>query len=275
MKKALLSVNNLSCGYGRELVLHDISFNVFRGELMCIIGPNGCGKSTLLRAISRILKPYPGEVFIDGKNIADMGHKELAQKIAVASQTLEASFMTVKEYILLGRLPYYRKYQFLETNNDEMIAQKYMKLTGALKLKETLMNEISGGERQLASIARALAQEPTLLLLDEPTAHLDITHQVRILELIKRLNQELGLTVLMVLHDLNLASEYSSRLLLLNNGSIHEMGTPEEVVTYKTIEEVYKTVVLVEKNPLSGKPCIFLATEEEIRKANRNGTDSV
>ena len=128
------------------------------------------------------------------------------------------------------------------------------------------MSEISGGERQLASIAHALTQEPILLLLDEPTAHLDITHQVQILELIKRLNRELGLTVLMVLHDLNLASEYCSRLVLLNRGCIHKTGPPEEVLTYRTIEEVYKTVVVVEKNPLSGKPCIFLVTEEEMEK---------
>ena len=266
MKKALLNVEDLSCGYGRELILHDMDFKVSRGELMCIIGPNGCGKSTLLRTISRILKPHRGQIFVDGKNIARMRHKELAQKIAVVSQTPESTIMTVQEYILLGRLPYFRKYQFLETNNDENIVQKYMELTDALKLKETLMSEISEGERQLASIARALTQEPALLLLDEPTSHLDITHQVQILELIKRLNRELGLTVLMVLHDLNLASEYSSRLLLLSNGSIHKIGRPEEVITYKTIEEVYKTVVLVEKNPLSGKPCVFLATEEWMRE---------
>ena len=270
MTNELLKVDNLSCGYGRELILRDIDFQVSPGELVGIIGPNGCGKTTLLRVISRILKPDRGEIFIGGENIEKMHHKKLAQKIAVVSQTLEPTFMTVQEYILLGRLPYYGKYQFLETSNDEVIVQEYMELTGALKLKDTRMSEISGGERQLASIARALTQEPTLLLLDEPTAHLDITHQVRILELIKRLNQELGLTVLMVLHDLNLASEYSSRLLLLNDGSIHKIGTPEEVVTYKAIEEVYKTVVLVERNPLSGKPCIFLATEEEMKKANRN-----
>jgi iron complex transport system ATP-binding protein len=275
VKNVLLKVDNLSCGYGKDLILHDITFMVSPGELVGIIGPNGCGKTTLLRAISRVLKPNRGKIFIDGENIGKMRHKELAQKIAVVSQTLESTSMTVQDYILLGRLPHYRKYQFLETDDDETIVQEYMKLTGALKLKETPMCEISGGERQLASIARALTQEPTLLLLDEPTAHLDITHQVRILELIKRLNQNFGLTVLMVLHDLNLASEYSSRLLLLNKGSIHKIGTPEEVVTYRTIEDVYETVVFVDRNPLSGKPCIFLATEEDIKRADRNGTGPV
>ena len=249
MKKTILNVEDLSCGYGRDLILHHMDFKVSRGELMCNIGPN-----------------HRGQIFVDGKNIARMRHKELAQKIAVVSQTPESTIMTVQEYILLGRLPYFRKYQFLETNNDENIVQKYMELTDALKLRETLMSEISGGERQLASIARALAQEPALLLLDEPTSHLDISHQVQILELIKRLNRELGLTVLMVLHDLNLASEYSTRLLLMSNGSIHKIGRPEEVITYETIEEVYKTVVLVERNPLSGKPCVFLVTEEDMKE---------
>jgi iron complex transport system ATP-binding protein len=186
--------------------------------------------------------------------------------VAVSSQLLDPVLTTVEEYILLGRLPYYRKYQFFETSKDETIVEKYMRLTDTFRLKESLMTELSGGERQLASIARALAQEPILLLLDEPTSHLDITHQAQIMELIGRLNRELGLTVLMVLHDLNLASEYCSRLLLLNNGSIHKLGTPEEVLTYRTIEEVYKTVVLVKKNPLSGKPYVFLITLDKIGK---------
>ncbi|MBU3933980.1 MAG: ABC transporter ATP-binding protein, partial [Candidatus Omnitrophica bacterium] len=126
--------------------------------------------------------------------------------------------------------------------------------------------EISGGERQLVVIARALTQEPRLLLLDEPTAHLDITHQVGVLDLIKKLNREFGLTVIMVLHDLNLASEYCHRLLLINEGRIHKAGLPEEVLNYQIIEEVYKTVVVVEKNPISSKPYILIVPEEERQK---------
>ena len=262
----VLEVNALEGGYGSVQILHGIDMYVDEGEFVTVIGPNGCGKSTLLRTISRILSPYRGKIFLDGKNIARMRHKEFAQKIAVVSQTPESTAMTVQEYILLGRLPYFRKYQFFETDHDESIVEKYMELTDALRFKTTMMSEISGGERQLASIARALVQEPELLLLDEPTSHLDITHQVQILELIKRLNRELRLTVLIVLHDLNLASAYSSRLLLLNKGSIHKIGSPGEVITYRIIEDVYETVVLVEKNPLSGKPCVLLATEEDMRE---------
>ena len=266
MKEELLKIKNLSAGYDENIVLHDIGCTVRQGELIGIIGPNGSGKTTLLRAITRILKPHKGEILIDGKNVWKIPLKEISQMVAVSSQLLDPVLTTVEEYILLGRLPYYRKYQFFETSKDETIVEKYMRLTDTFRLKESLMTELSGGERQLASIARALAQEPILLLLDEPTSHLDITHQAQIMELIGRLNRELGLTVLMVLHDLNLASEYCSRLLLINNGSIHKLGTPEEVLTYRTIEEVYKTVVLVKKNPLSGKPYVFLITLDKIGK---------
>jgi iron complex transport system ATP-binding protein len=267
MKEKLLTLDRLSCGYDGEVVLHDITFNVSPGELIGIIGPNGCGKTTLLRSISGILKPNEGDVSIEGKSIHKTSHRELSQKIAVVGQTVEPAFLTVEDYVLLGRLPYYRKYQFFETRHDEGIVQKYMELTNTWKLRKKIMTEISGGERQLASIARALTQEPTLLLLDEPTSHLDITHQVQILELIRNMNRELNLTVLMVIHDLNLGSEYSTRLLLFKDGTIYKMGTPEEVITYETIEEVYDTVVYVEKNPLSGNPCVFLVTQEDMKRA--------
>jgi iron complex transport system ATP-binding protein len=267
MKETLLTVEDLCCGYGKKRVLHDMSCTVSRGERIVIIGPNGCGKTTFLRAITGILKPQNGKILLEGKNLSSIHPKRLAQEIAVVSQFVEPVLMTVSEYIHLGRLPYYRKYQLFETRHDEAIVQKYMELTDLIQLKETPMNKISGGERQLVSIARALAQEPALLLLDEPTAHLDITRQMQILELIKQLNEELKLTVIMVLHDLNMASEYAGRLFLLYQGSIYKTGSPEEVLTYQTIEEVYRTTVVVEKSPLSGKPYIFLVTEAAKKKA--------
>jgi len=178
----------------------------------------------------------------------------------VVMQTINPAAMTVKDYVRLGRLPFFKKYQFFETSLDIEIAEKYMQLTGIANLAESRINEISGGELQLASIARALTQEPSLLVLDEPTSHLDITHQVCILELINNLKKELSLTVLMVLHDLNLAAEYSDRLVLMTGqgGKIFRTGTPEQVLTEEAIQKVYQTRVMVRPNPVSKKPWVFL-----------------
>lgn len=266
MSPSLLHIRDLSTGYGHHLVLQNIHCTIQPGEVISVIGPNGSGKTTFLRAITRILRPRRGEVLLEGKNIWDLTPKQVARKMAVAAQSVDPPMITVEQYVRLGRLPHLRKYQFFESRADLTVVERYMELTNILRHRHHLMMEVSGGERQLASIARALAQEPTLLLLDEPTAHLDITHQAKILDLIKRLNSELGITVLMVLHDLNLASEYSDRLVLLHHGTIHRMGRPEEVLTYEAIEEVYKTVVIVQKSPLTGKPYIFLITEEAMKR---------
>ena len=264
----MLEIKDLTCGYDSKFVLQDINFRIDSKEFLGVIGPNGSGKTTLLRAITRVLKPWKGSIIFCGKDIAGMGFKELAREIAVVSQNFEAGFMTVEEFVLLGRIPHYEKFQFLEAKKDIKIAKKCMCLTDTFRFKDCLLREISGGERQLALIARALTQEPRLLLLDEPTAHLDITHQVGILDLIRRLNKEFDLTVIMILHDLNLASEYCHRLVLINEGRIHKIGLPEDVLDYQVIEEVYKTVVVVEKNPISSKPYILIVSEEERQKRN-------
>jgi len=259
----MLEIKDLTCGYDAKVVLEDINFKIKSGEFIGIIGPNGSGKTTLLRAITKVLKPRKGEIILGGENIGQLGFRELAKKVAVVSQNLEARYMTVEEFVLLGRIPWYKKFQFLETKQDEEVARKYMMLTDTLRLKDKLIGEISGGERQLALIARVLTQEPKLLLLDEPTAHLDIAHQVVILDLTRRLNREFGLTVIVVLHDLNLAGEYCDWLLLLNQGRIHKLGRPEEVLTAQIIGEVYKTVVVVERNPVSLKPYILVVSKQE------------
>lgn len=262
----MLSVENLSCGYGREFVLRELDFQVAAGELIGIIGPNGSGKTTFLRSVSRILKPGQGSISIEGKDIWQMRFRDLARKMAVVPQDFSGMNMSVEEFVLLGRTPYFRRFQMLENKADVEIALRSMELTDTLALKGHQMSQISGGERQLVLIARALCQEPRLLLLDEPTSHLDITHQAGVLDLVRQLNREHGLTVIMVLHDLNLASEYCDRLILLNEGRIHKMGVPAEVLTYRIIEEVYKTVVVVGKNPVSSNPYIFIVSEEEKQK---------
>lgn len=262
----MLEVKNLTCGYGSKIVLRDVTFRLNAGEFIGIVGPNGSGKTTLLRAMSRLIKPSAGSIFFKEEDIWIKEPRELAREIAVVSQSVSFSHMTAEEFILLGRIPHRKSLQFMETKKDMDALEKAMSLTDTLKLKEKFLDEMSGGERQLTVIGRALAQEPKLLLLDEPTAHLDITHQVGILDLIRKLNKEFGLTVIMVLHDLNLAGEYCERLIMINEGRTHKIGYPDEVLNYETIEEVYKTVVVVKKNPISSKPYIFLVSEEEKQK---------
>lgn len=187
--------------------------------------------------------------------------REKAQRIAVVSQNTEILDITVEDYVMMGRMPYRKQFHFFESKNDFEIAEEYMKLTNVLHLRTKLMSQLSGGEQQLAAIARALTQQPHLLLLDEPTSHLDITHQVQILNLIQKLNTQLNLTVLIIIHDLNLAGEYCDYLLMMKNGKIHLQGKPAEVIQYKSIEEVYDTVVITRENPVSKKPVVFLVSD--------------
>lgn len=258
----MLRLENVTCGYNSKAIIKDISFMINEGEIVGIIGPNGSGKTTLLRAVTRLLKLKKGLILFEGRDMMKMTLNELARKAAVVSQCVEPGFIKVEDFILLGRIPHFAKGQFLETKNDLRMAEKCMVLTQTTALKNRFVKELSAGERQMVYIARALAQEPKLLILDEPTTHLDISHQAGVLDLVKRLNKEFKLTVIMVLHDLNLAGEYCQRLVLINNGHIHKIGQPQEVLQYQIIEEVYKTVVVVEKNPISSRPYVLLVSEE-------------
>lgn len=261
----ILTIQNLRCGYPK-FQLTDINFDIPRGAFAGIIGPNGSGKTTLFRAITGILTLKSGQISLSEKNLKSFSLRERAQNIAIVSQFIEAGDMSVEDYVLMGRIPYHSRFNFFETEEDLEIARKYMEMTDTWRFKDQLMSELSGGEQQLAAIARALTQQPELLLLDEPTSHLDITHQFHILNVLQQLNQDMGLSVLMVIHDLNLASEYCDRLILVNQGKIHTQGTPEEVLTYQHIEEVYKTVVVTQNNPLSGKPAVFLASGKVLKR---------
>ena len=260
------NIEHFSCGYPGRFVLSDIGFEIMRGDFVGIIGPNGSGKTTLFKGISGELDALSGKSFLTGKSIQKMSLKERAQNLAIVTQTIEAGNMAVEDYVLMGRFPYRKPFQFFETEGDLSIAEKYMKLTGVDRLKDKQMNALSGGEQQLAGIARALTQEPQLLLLDEPTSHLDITHQVQILNLIRRLSRELKLTILMIIHDLNLAGEYCDTLIMMENGTVRKVGTPLEVLNYQDIEAVYKTVVITQTNPLSGKPVVFPVSDQVMEK---------
>ena len=256
----MLKIEQLQCGYGNTFYISEISFHVPRGGFTGIIGPNGSGKTTLFKGISGELGRDAGNVILNGRDIKEMDQKEKARNLAVVTQEIEDTVITVEDYVLMGRYPYHTPFQFFETETDYRVAHKYLQLTDTYKLKDKYFYQLSGGEKQLVAIARALTQEPQLLLLDEPTSHLDITHQVQVLNLIQRLNSQFGLTVLMIIHDLNLAGEYCDDLVMLNNGKIYISGSPEKVLNYKTIEDVYNTVVVTRTNPVSKKPAIFLVS---------------
>lgn len=261
----LLRVDDLICGYGDAKVLKGVSFSVKRGDFLGIVGPNGAGKTTLFRAITRIIKPWKGEISYCGKDLNRISRRALAREVAVLPQILDISFsFSVEQFISMGRFPHLKKFRGLSRYDLEVI-EKVIALCDVLAFRERRISELSGGERQRAILAQGFAQEPRLLLLDEPTAHLDIGHQVEILDLIRRLNRQGDLTVIMVLHDLNLASEYCDRLILLKEGRIFKEGGPKEVLTFENIEKVYNTVVIVKENPVSLKPYILLVSEEELK----------
>ena len=261
--ETLLKIDHLSGGYYQHPVIKDISLEIKTGDFLGIIGPNGSGKTTLLRLMSRVLKPCAGSVSLFAEDIASMELKEFCRQAAFVPQDTAVNFsFTVFEVVLRGRIPHLKRLQ-PESRQDFAIAENAMKMTDTLDLKDKLIDELSSGERQRVIIAKALAQEPVLLFLDEPTAHLDIGHQIQVLDLLKKFNRQNKLTIAIVLHDLNLASLYCNRILLLNEGRIFKAGSPEEVLTYQNIEAVYKTVVLVNNNPLNCRPNVVLVPGEK------------
>ena len=252
----IVKVTDVDFRYKDIWALRDISFDVRRGEFLGVIGPNGSGKTTLIRVIDGILAPDKGGVSIGGKAIRGMRRRDVARLVAVVPQdsTMIFSFRAL-EIVLMGRSPHLGMLRF-EGESDREIVRRAMEMTDTSSLADRSMDSLSGGERQRVLIARALAQEPEVVLLDEPTAFLDIKHQVEFLGLMKRLNRERGLTVIAVTHDINLAAAYCDRVMLLKEGRIHTLGIPGEVVTETNIREVYETDVLVDANPLNGLPRI-------------------
>ncbi len=252
-----LELKNISLSYDHRLVVKNMSFRVVPGELVGLIGPNGCGKTSIIKALSRIIYPSSGEILLDGKEISRIPRGELARLIGVVPQnpSLPATF-TVFEVVLLGRNPHLGLMRS-EGARDLAIAGWAMERTATGELADRRMGELSGGERQRVTIARVLTQEPKAILLDEPTANLDISHQVGILDLIKKLCLEKKLAVLVALHDLNLAAQYCDRLLLIKDGQIHAEGTPSEVITPKNIEEVYGVESCVYPHPASHLPIVL------------------
>jgi iron complex transport system ATP-binding protein len=253
----MIRVENFSCGYGKKVVIKGINLDIKAGEFVALIGPNGSGKTTLIRGMSGFLSPKRGIVLLEEKAVTKRERKDLATRVAVVTQSEEAAApFSVEEFVLMGRVPHWGRFQLLETKEDLKIAEKVMTLAGIVHLRDRDMGALSGGERQLVSLARALAQEPAVLLLDEPTAHLDIGHQVQIMNLLRQLNSE-GLTIVAVLHDLNLASLYCHRLVLLHEGGIRTEGSPKKVLTEAMVNEVYQTAISIRDDPNLGLPLVF------------------
>jgi iron complex transport system ATP-binding protein len=274
-----LSVEDLSFRYPDVPVLRNVSFDLPSGDFLSLLGPNGSGKSTLLRILDRILLPESGSITLDGHPLGEFSRRELARRVAYVPQdTLWVFPYTVLEVVLMGRSPYIGRSGF-ENEQDHEIARETMRLTDIAHLADKLITGISGGERQRVLIARALSQQPQILLLDEPNAHLDISHQIEIFQILREQNEQKNLTIVSVSHDLNLAAAFSRRTLLLANAnnegaSIYAIGQPKDVLTRLNIEAVYQTPVLVDQLPDSSAMRISLlplATKRENHPQHSTG----
>ncbi|HET7875081.1 MAG TPA: ABC transporter ATP-binding protein [Methylomirabilota bacterium] len=241
---------------GRMFQIRDLSLSVAPGEIFGVIGPNASGKTTLIRLLSRVLVPNRGEITVGGESLMRLTAREVARRVAVVPQDAPQGFpFTVEELVLMGRFPH-APGRFFESAEDRAAAREAMAATGVLDLREEPFDRLSGGERQRAMLARALSQRPRLLVLDEPTSHLDLRYQAECVGLLRRLNRSSGLTVVLVSHDLNLAAEVSDRLLLLAAGAAVRVGPPEAVLDEATLETVYGCRVVVDKHPATRRPTV-------------------
>lgn len=258
-----LEMRNVALGYDHHPVLKDITFKALPGQLVGLIGPNGSGKSTIIKALSRLIEPVSGEVLVDGRNINAIPRRELACLVGVVPQLpLLPSNFTAFEIVLMGRNPHLGLFQS-ETREDWAIAREAMENTGTMPLANRHVNELSGGEIQSLLIARVLVQETSAVLLDEPTANLDIGRQRDMLDLIKNLCRDKKLTALAAIHDLNLAAQYCDRLLLIDDTGLYAQGAPEEVITNANIEQVYGISNCVFKHPANGLPTVLLSAGQK------------
>ncbi len=246
-----LRISDIDCYYGSIKALENIKFSVAEGEFVGILGPNGSGKTTLMRIISRTLKPKIGTVFLDEIDIYSMKSRDVAKSVAVVPQESIATFdFTALDIVLMGRNPYIDRFR-MESGEDLAVAKKAMEFTNTWDLAERPVNELSGGEKQLVIIARALAQDPKVLLLDEPTVHLDINHQLEIMDLLRRICKERELVVLAVFHDFNLATRYCDSAMLLNKGRIFSIGPIDTVLTGENIRNVFQVNMIVKQHPIT------------------------
>jgi iron complex transport system ATP-binding protein len=253
-----ITTKNLTVAYENNLVIGDLDMRIPHGKITAIIGPNGCGKSTLLKAAGRILKPKNGFVYLNGEAIQNLSTREVAQSMAILPQSPQApAGLTVGELVAYGRFPYQRGFGKLKPEEKRIISWA-LEVTKLTEHETTAVDNLSGGQRQRVWIAMALAQETELILLDEPTTYLDLSYQLEILELLYRLNREQGRTIVMALHDLNLAARFADYIIALRGGDIIFHGPPEAVITPEALRKIFHIAAEVVVEPHTGRPvCVF------------------
>ncbi|QSB16702.1 ABC transporter ATP-binding protein [Natronosporangium hydrolyticum] len=252
-----LAADQLSLGYRDKLVVDGVSVTLPQGRITTVVGANGCGKSTLLRGLARLLRPQSGRVLLDGADLSTLPARTLARQLGLLpQQPIAPDGITVADLIGRGRHPHQRWFRQWSTADDQAVAAA-MQATGVAQLSEQPIDELSGGQRQRVWIALALAQDPEIMLLDEPTTYLDLAHQIEVLELLVALNRRLGRTIVLVLHDINMACRYTHHLIAMRDGQITAEGAPAEIVTAELIKEVFSVTCTVIPDPLAGTPLIL------------------
>jgi len=252
-----IQTNQLTLSYGESIIIKELDLSIPKGEITVFIGANGCGKSTLLRSLARLLKPKSGNILLDGKEIAKTPTKEVAKQLAILPQAPQApEGLTVLQLVKQGRYPY-QNWLKQWSEEDEEKVNNALRATRMEELKERPVDSLSGGQRQRAWIAMTLAQDTDILLLDEPTTYLDLTHQIEILDLLFELNETEKRTIVMVLHDLNLACRYAHHIVAIRDGKVYAEGKPEVVINCDLVKDVFQMDCQVTVDPLFGTPlCI-------------------
>jgi len=263
----LIETKRLQLNYGEKVIIDSLDLIIPKGEITVLIGANGCGKSTLLRSIARLLKPNSGSILLNNENITRFTTKETAKHLAILpQQPMAPEGLTVLQLVKQGRFPY-QNWRKQWSTEDQQVVEQAIAATGLTEFKDYEIDNLSGGQRQRAWIAMTLAQQTDLILLDEPTTYLDVTHQIEVLDLLYKLNQEENRTIVMVLHDINLACRYATNIIALVNKELYAQGRPEDIITVKLVKDVFQLNCKIIEDPIYGTPmCIPYGNKNEPRQ---------